>query len=127
MASPIALEISTARASFKWNEVALTKLLTGPDGPVVRNLVNRAIRVESMAKRNASGRPGPIPRSGLLRESITWKLGVDARGPYADIGTSVYYAPYVELGHQVVRGGVVVGYAPPYPFLRPALQAARAA
>ena len=51
------------------NQAALHKLLRSPDGPVARDLARRAIRVESQAKRNASGRPGPIVRSGRLRSS----------------------------------------------------------
>lgn len=117
MAKPgIQFEIDAARSTFKANASELTSLLAGPRGPVARDLSKRAIRVESMAKRNATDRPGPKVRTGRLRGSITWRLGVDAT-LYADIGTAVYYAPFVELG---------TSRAPAYPFLRPALSAARA-
>lgn len=98
------------------NQAAMQRLLRGPNGPVARDLARRAIRVESQAKLNASGRPGPKVRTGRLRSSISWALGEDARGLYAVIGTNVEYAKWVELGSD---------RAPAYPFLRPALRAAQ--
>lgn len=80
------------------------------------DLVQRAIRVEAAAKQNATGRPGPNVITGRLRASITWALGEDEISPYVDIGSNVHYAPFVELG---------TSRAPAYPFLRPALDAAR--
>ena len=86
------------------------------------DIARRAILVESQAKRNASTPPpsqpgqGPSVRTGRLRSSITWRLGEDAKGVYADVGTNVHYAPYVELGTSRMRAR---------PFLRPALAAAR--
>jgi hypothetical protein len=97
-------------------EAALQRLLNGPDGDVARDLSRRAIRVESQAKLNASGRPGPNVRTGRLRSSITWQLGRDTESIYADIGSAVEYAIYVERG---------TDRAPAYPFLKPALSAAR--
>jgi phage gpG-like protein len=106
-------EIAASVASFRFNEVELRRLQAIP---VMADLSRRAIRVESAAKRNASGRPGPNVRTGRLRGSITWRPGVDARSAYVDIGTAVVYAPFVELG---------TSRSPAYPFLRPALEAAR--
>jgi hypothetical protein len=97
------------------NPAALRQLLTSPTGPVAADLLRRGLRVESQAKINASGRPGPNVRTGRLRSSITHRLGVDARGVYVDIGTNVYYGYWVEMGST---------RAPPYPYLRPALAAA---
>lgn len=105
---------------FSWDDGAYQELL---NGPVMDDLIARAIRVEAAAKQNATGRPGPNVRTGRLRGSITWVAG-KADVPYVDIGTSVQYGPMVELGHNVVRGGVVVGHAPPRPYLVPALSAA---
>lgn len=101
---------------FTWNEAEYRNLAAGPFGPVARDLSRRAIRVEAAAKQHASGRPGPNVITGRLRGSITWKLGADSRSCYVDVGTNVFYAPFVELG---------TSRAQPYPFLRPALQAAR--
>lgn len=126
----IEAEIAGAIKSFRIDEGRLRAYLTGPQGPVYRDLSRRAIRVENAAKRHATGRPGPRVRTGRLRGSITWRLGKDTgltsgtTFPYADIGTNVHYAPFVELGHNVVRNGRTVGRAPAYPFLRPALAAA---
>lgn len=105
-----------------YNEGALHELLAGPNGPVVRDLALRAIRVESAAKLNAShSRPsvpgsGPAVRTGRLRASISWRVDVDARGAYADIGSAVEYAAFVEIGTDRMA---------PRPYLRPALEAAR--
>lgn len=117
----IRVEIAQAVASFRFNEAEMIKMLNSPEGPVFRDLERRAIKVQNSAKLHATDRPGPRVRTGRLRGSITHRLGRDAQGPYADIGTAVHYAPFVELGHDVVRGGRVVGHAPAYPFLRPAL------
>lgn len=111
----IQAEIVASVESFRLNEEALVALLTGPSGPVAADLARRAIRVESQAKMNASGRPGPNVITGRLRGSITWRLGEDAGGLYADIGTNVEYAPYVEFP---------TSRSPGYPFLQPALAAA---
>lgn len=98
------------------NQAALQQLLRGSNGPIARDLGRRAVRVESQAKLNASGRPGPNVRTGRLRSSISWAISEDARGLYAVIGTNVFYAKWVELGSNT---------APAYPFLRPALIAAQ--
>jgi hypothetical protein len=101
-------------SSFRFNEGELDRLLNGKTGTVARDLAKRAIRIESRAKQNASGRPGPNVQTGRLRSSITWRLGEDAIGLYADIGTNVPYGYYLETG---LRNGAK------YPFLLPALMA----
>lgn len=112
----IQAEIDAARIAFRFNEGALKSLLSGPNGEVARDLTRRAIRVEAAAKENATQRPGPEVRTGRLRGSITWRLGEDSQGLYADVGSAVLYAPYVEYG---------TSRMPAYPYLRPALDAAR--
>lgn len=114
--------------SFKLHHAELAAFLNNPGGPVARDLARRAINVESAAKINAS-QPhrdgpnsgsvpgdGPAVRTGRLRGSITWRLGQDELGLYADIGTNVEYGPYVELGTSRMAAR---------PFLVPALPAAR--
>lgn len=124
-----------------WNDLALTAFFRSPTGAIAQNLAGRAIRVESAAKINASGRPGPNVQTGRLRSSISWHLGEDAEGLYAQIGTNVEYASYVEQGHPNTahvypvqsRGGIFSGEfgyvsdrpTKAYPFLRPALNAGR--
>lgn len=112
----IRAEVDSAIASFRWNELQLFELLRSPAGPVARDLVRRAIRVEAAAKENATHRPGPMVRTGRLRGSITWRLGSDALGLFADIGTAVIYGKFLEEGTRNMQ---------PYPFLRPALWAGR--
>lgn len=91
------------------DQAALDRLLTGPDGPVAKDLQRRALRVETAAKRAC-----PVD-TGRLRSSITQRLANDAQGLLAVIGTNVTYAPYVELGTRRMA---------PQPYLRPALRAA---
>lgn len=99
------------------SETAIRDILTDPDGMVGRDLQRRAINVESQAKLNASGRPGPNVDTGRLRSSITWELVHRENGELvARIGTNVEYAAFVEQG---------TDRAPPYPYLVPALQAGR--
>lgn len=96
-----------------WNTVNLARVLNG--GGVALDLTRRAIRVESAAKNFATGNGGgPHVRSGRLRGSITHELGEDAEGIYADIGSNVEYAGFVEIGTQRAKA---------YPYLRPALPA----
>lgn len=99
-----------------FNEGALLALLQGPDGGVARDLLQRAVRVESAAKVNASGPPGPGVVTGRLRSSITHAIARDTDGLYADIGSNVEYSIYLELGTRFMH---------PRPYLRPALEAAR--
>lgn len=98
-----------------FNQADLRILLVSPRGPVARDILRRGLRVESSAKLHASGRPGPMVRTGRLRSSITTALGEDAQGLFVDVGTNVEYGGYVENGTSRSR---------PYPYLRPALAAA---
>jgi Bacteriophage HK97-gp10, putative tail-component len=98
-----------------WNEAELHRLL-GLHGEVAEDLSRRAINVTSQAKINATERPGPRVDTGRLRSSISWRLGEDADGIFADIGTGVPYGRILELG--LTRNGQK------YPFLVPALSAA---
>lgn len=105
---------------------ALSRLLTGESGGLARDLGRRAVRVQNDAKLNATGRQvtgalnpesrGPRVDTGRLRSSIAWELRRDAGGIFARIGTNVEYALALETG---LRNGAT------YPFLGPALQAAR--
>lgn len=115
-----AIEIRAALESFRFEEGEYRRLITGP---VMHDLIKRAIRVEARAKQIASAVPpsipyhGPAVRSGRLRGSITWRPGLDAESPYVDVGTSVEYGGFVELGTSRME---------PRPYLEPALPAARA-
>lgn len=109
------------------HDQALSRLLNGRDGGIARDLARRAVRVQNQAKVNASGRPGPNVDTGRLRSSISWELRTNAAvlpgfaapsggGISVRIGTNVIYGLYLETG---LRNGAK------YPFLVPALQAAR--
>ena len=107
-------------AEIRFDQAGLRELLDSTQGDTARDLARRAVRVESAAKLNATGREygdgtrGPRVQTGRLRTSITWELGRDSQGLFADIGTSVVYGRYLELGTDRMR---------PYPFLGPALSA----
>lgn len=96
-------------SDIRFDSRALAELFLSSEGPIAKDLARRAIQVDRMAKQLA-----PVD-TGRLRSSITWKLGHDARGLYAEIGSNVEYAIFQELGTRFV---------PPHPYLRPALAAA---
>lgn len=102
-------------------------LLSSPQGAVARDLARRAINVQNRARLNATGaapldgatnaeQRGPRVRTGRLRSSIAWEIVPVGGSIAARIGTNVEYGLYLETG---LRNGVT------YPFLRPALIAAR--
>jgi hypothetical protein len=99
------------------NRSGIEAVLRSPQGAVGRDLLRRGLRVESQAKVNASGRPGPNVNFGHLRGTISTSLRQDPeRGVVAVVGSYTEYSAFVELG---------TDRAPPYPYLRPALSAAR--
>lgn len=127
-----------------WNEPAYRVFSRGRTGAVARDLGRRALLVTNQAKVNATGvGGGPKVRTGRLRSSITFALGQDGEGLFADVGTNVSYARYVELGTRphVIRPRTRKALAwkgarhpvrkvnhpgsKPHPFLRPALRASR--
>lgn len=90
------------------NHAAIAELLTGPDGPVAKDILRRTAKVEAAAKQNC-----PVD-TGRLRSSISHELALDG-GIVGRVGTNVFYAPFVELGTSRMSA---------QPFLRPALSAA---
>lgn len=73
------------------------------------------LAVESQAKKNASGRPGPNVRTGNLRRSITTSSPKKGFSGYTvDVSATMVYARAVELGHPRWKAGVK------YPYLGPA-------
>jgi bacteriophage HK97-gp10 putative tail-component len=109
------------------NQAAMRQLLSGPDGAIARDLARRAINVRNRAVYYASGNSAPGARNpagrgprvdtGRLRSSIAWEIRREPGGSLsARIGTNVDYGYFLETG---LRNGAT------YPFLRPALPAAR--
>ena len=86
-----------------WDSAALDLYFRSPVGDIGRDLARRAVAVETAAKINASGRPGPNVDTGRLRSSITWEFGEDLLGIYADIGTKSSTPPTSKLGHRTQR------------------------
>ena len=83
----------------------------------VRSSIHMAgLAVETQAKKNASGRPGPNVRTGNLRRSITTReVQKGFGGLYTvDVAATMVYARAVELGHPRWKPGVK------YPYLGPA-------
>ncbi len=131
-------------AAFKLqiDPAATIALLRDPVGIVGKDMERRAINVVTLAKQNASGRPGPNVDTGRLRNSISSKIEVSAEGIKAVISADVEYASFVELGtpaHEIRPRNkqalfwagapypVAVVHHPgskAYPFLKPALIAA---
>lgn len=132
------LEIEGLARDFRLSGEELSAFLSKP---LERDLYSRGLRVMRAAKRNARGRPGPNVITGRLWGSIDIRVGHDSRSPYVDVGSAVHYAPMVELGHRntahaypiYTPGGTFTGRfgfvsskpTRPYPFLVPALEAAR--
>ncbi len=95
---------------------ALHALLASPDSNVAKQLAKFGAQVESVAKDNASHRPGPMVDTGLLRSSIGWRIEAhDEIELY--VGYGAYYGTYLELGWTTSTGRFVQ-----YPFLRPAIE-----
>jgi hypothetical protein len=76
---------------------AMKRILASPSGGLAKDLVKRAIRVQTAAKRNLQ-RPPQRVNTGLLRASITWQLLQLHGYPAVRIGTNVKYARYVHDG-----------------------------
>jgi len=91
-------------------------------------LLRVGYKIEAQAKINASGRPGPNVQTGRLRTSINTQLSPDKMEVF--VGTNVFYAPFVELGHKQTPGRfvpaigkrLVKSFAPAYPFMMPSLE-----
>lgn len=70
------------------------------------DLQRLAIRVQN------EGRKLAAVDTGRMRSSIQHVMGRDSTGPWADVGTNVVYAPFVEFG---------TSRSAAQPFMRPAL------
>jgi hypothetical protein len=89
---------------------ALMALLSGPSGPVSRDLHQRANRVLNKARYLC-----PVD-NGVLRASLAIEMSQVRGGTVARVGTNVPYAIHVHEGTKYMAGR---------PFLKEALDAAR--
>lgn len=64
---------------------------------MAKDLIKRAIRVESAAKKNISKTPKRVD-TGRLRASITWEMRTINGVPTVRVGTNVKYARFVHDG-----------------------------
>lgn len=142
-------EIQSHVESFRLYNSVLQEILSGPAGPVARDLAVRALRVESAAKQNASqphragpnsgSAPGggPAVRTGRLRASITWRFAGAGQGGLLagalagaaegesssfEVGLAVEIGSNVEYARYVELGTSRMAARP---YLVPALDAAR--
>lgn len=61
-------------------------------------------------------------KSGNLKNSISTKpKEIAPLKATFEVGSDIFYAPFVEHGHPLVRNKKTVGSVRPYPFLRPAV------
>lgn len=114
--------------------VALAQYVNGPNGDVAKDLTRRAVNVHREAVRSlhepGSGRvyvknnprrihrasaPGAPPATdlGLLAASVGWAIGHDAVGVFAQVGSGLRKALWLERGTRTIA---------PRPFLRRALR-----
>lgn len=84
--------------SFRINDTALRALLTGPNGPVWRDIQLRSNRVKNAARRLC-----PVDE-GRLRASIDVEMRMSRVGPVGRIGTNVEYAIWVHEGTGIYAG-----------------------
>jgi HK97 gp10 family phage protein len=104
----------------------LDKVVENITNPELSVVARAAFAIERQAKENATGRPGPRVQTGRLRASITTQIESYDR---AQVGTNVFYAPFVEFGHSQHIGQyvpplhkrLVSPFAPAYPFMSPAI------
>lgn len=85
--------------NIKLNKLELDRVLFRRDGNVGRYLIKRAIIVKAKARAQVG------KDTGRLRQSINWKYGRNAIGPYVDIGSPLRYA---YLHHEGTRPHLIV-------------------
>ncbi len=101
----------------------------GADAGNKKSIMETVIKVTSQAKALC---PVAEKNGGRLRGSIMWRVpGAEGGGNGADkinespaeyegfVGSSVYYAPYIEFGHRTANKKK---WVPAQPFLRPAIE-----
>jgi len=99
-----------------WDDIALDAFLNDPDGPIGRDLfVTLAETVLKGAKSRAER------RTGAMADAMTYELGRDEAGLYADVISPVL-SPGRNFPYAIVHEGRKVRDRRPHRSLRPALQ-----
>lgn len=80
-----------------WDDHQLDAILTGPQGGVARDVIQRGIRVHNYAVGHC-----PVD-TGHLRSALTWEYELTGDGPSVKVGSNVEYHPFVELGTWKMR------------------------
>lgn len=85
------------------NNAEINKFIHSPSGEVYREILRRAKKVESEAKRRC-----PV-NNGRLRSSISTEMISERKGPVARVGTNVNYAGFVHEGTGIFgpRGSMI--------------------
>jgi hypothetical protein len=106
-------------AQFQVDRSELSQLLQSQHGPVVRDLLQRGVRVQNRARQNLRGARGLDLRAfdtGALTNSISQEFLIVDGNPTVRVGANTYYAIYVHQGTRRMRAR---------PYLLDALNAAR--
>jgi bacteriophage HK97-gp10 putative tail-component len=85
------------------NEQRFRFVMESPSGPVGRHLGRTGARVESVAK--ALVTQERLVRTGRYRSSIAWRLFLDGRGLFVQVGSALPIARLIERGsppHQIL-------------------------
>lgn len=91
--------MATVTYSHRLDLGAVNRLLTAPNGGMVRDLLRRGLLVETQAKRNLGGIGGPKRiDTGRLRASIATQVVHRDGKPAVLVGTNVNYAILVHEG-----------------------------
>ena len=120
----VKLDVSDLKKLQKDIESVVKTVTKEGEGSVI---AKAALAIERQAKINATGRPGPMVRTGRLRASIIPRI---ISYTEAEVGTNVEYAPFVEFGHSqqvgrfvpAIQRRLVNSSAPAYPYLYPAVE-----
>lgn len=97
--------------------VQLPRVAANMDRSIEKGLRKAGFYLEGQMKRKATGRPGPMVRTGRLRSGITSAMTDGNKG--VRIGPNVFYAEYVELGTRFMQGP---GEGGGYPYVEPTFE-----
>ena len=86
----------TVRWHVALSSVEINAAMVRPNGPVMRDLIVRSLRVQALAKRKAPADQGSLRQSITIQYRYMPKFGVIV--PVAEIGSNLSYARAVHTG-----------------------------